>query len=269
MKHSESIAKLAVALVAAQSELRAIPKDATNPHYKSKYASLDSVVETVRPVLAKHGLAVVQGATVPETGAEGKLVGFAVETMLIHLSGEWVTNIAVVPVAKPDAQGAGGALTYGRRYGLSALLSLATDEDDDGHAASRKTASAAQRSVPAVRTNTGGQASPVSESAGAHGPASARTASPSGTRGMNDEERLAWAMSFPLRVRGEHANKPLGEVPSDVLHKVLAYSKDQAQVDAATMVLADRKQTETAHANGGAELALNDARPALSTEIKD
>lgn len=140
MKHSESITKLAVALVAAQGELKAVGKDAVNPHFKNRYASLDSIIDTVRPVLARHNLAVVQGAGVPETNEHGQLVGFAVETMLIHSSGEWLSNAAVVPVVKSDAQGAGGALTYGRRYGLSALLALATEDDDDGEVASRTTA---------------------------------------------------------------------------------------------------------------------------------
>ena len=155
MKHSESITKLAVALVAAQGELKAVGKDAVNPHFKNRYASLDSIIDTVRPVLARHNLAVVQGAGVPETNEHGQLVGFAVETMLIHSSGEWLSNAAVVPVVKSDAQGAGGALTYGRRYGLSALLALATEDDDDGNAASRttavKSAGAENPAVPSVR----------------------------------------------------------------------------------------------------------------------
>lgn len=138
MKHSESIAKLAAALVAAQAELRAVGMDAVNPHFKAKYASLDNIIETIRPTLARHKLAVVQGATLPESNSEGKVTGFTVETMLVHESGEWLTSGVVMPIAKADPQGAGAAITYGRRYGLSAILSLATDEDDDGNAASKQ-----------------------------------------------------------------------------------------------------------------------------------
>lgn len=134
MKHSDSIASLGAALVAAQGDIKAVGKDSVNPHFKNKYASLDSIIEATRPVLAKQGLAIVQGATAPITDETGKLVGFAVETMLIHKSGEWLVNSAILPLAKQDAQGAGGALTYGRRYGLSALLSLATEDDEDGQA---------------------------------------------------------------------------------------------------------------------------------------
>jgi hypothetical protein len=143
MKFSDSIAKLAPALVAAQGELKGIGKDATNPAFKSKYATLDHIIDAVRPVLAKHALALVQGASTPVTDETGTLCGFTVETMLIHASGEYVMNAAVMPLVKRDPQGAGGALTYGRRYGLSALLSISTDEDDDGNTASRPNATAA------------------------------------------------------------------------------------------------------------------------------
>lgn len=145
MKHSESIAKLAAALVAAQAELRAVYLDGRNPDYRSKYASLDNIIETVRPTLAKHGLAVVQGATSPHSDDAGRIAAIAVETMLVHASGEWICNTAIMPVvgrmlkgggrAEPDPQAGGSALTYGRRYGIAALLCLATDEDDDGNAA--------------------------------------------------------------------------------------------------------------------------------------
>jgi hypothetical protein len=136
VKHSDSIANLAAALVAAQADIRGVGKDSVNPHFKNKYASLDSIIDMVRPALAKHGLAVVQGATVPESDANGVLRGFTVETMLVHKSGEWLSNGAVMPMQKSDPQGAGAALTYGRRYGVSALLNISNDEDDDGNHAS-------------------------------------------------------------------------------------------------------------------------------------
>lgn len=143
MRQSESISKLAAALVVAQGELSTVGKDRANTFFNSKYATLDAIVEHVRPVLAKHRLAVIQGATMPETDANGVLRSFVVETMLVHESGEWLVNASIMPVApqtKRDGtvlpigpQAAGSAITYGRRYGISALLSLATDEDDDGN----------------------------------------------------------------------------------------------------------------------------------------
>ena len=138
MKTSDTLANLAPALAKAQGELKAIQKDATNPHFRNTYASLDTILESVRPVLAKHGLSLVQGAVAPHTDENGVIRSFVVETMLLHASGEYLTNAAIMPLGKPDAQGAGGALTYGRRYGVSALLALATEEDDDGNAAAAK-----------------------------------------------------------------------------------------------------------------------------------
>lgn len=137
MNRSDSIAKLATALVAANLELRPIAKDSTNPHFKSKFASLDAIMSDVRPILAKHGLAIVQGATTPHTNEHSVVTAFTVETLLVHSSGEWVQSSVVMPIVKSDPQGAGAALTYGRRYGVSALLGLSTDEDDDGNSASQ------------------------------------------------------------------------------------------------------------------------------------
>ena len=137
MTSSETTATLCAALVAAQGGLKPIAKDGKNPAFRSKYATLDGIMETVRPALAAHGLAVVQGVVHPETGEGGRLVGIMVETRLIHTSGEWLASVVPVPVAKGDAHGLGSALSYGRRYGLSALLALSTDEEDDGNAAAK------------------------------------------------------------------------------------------------------------------------------------
>jgi ERF superfamily len=128
MQKSDTIAKLADALAKAQSEIKSVSKDRTNPHFKNRYATLDAILDAVRPTLAKHGLSVVQGAS-------DTTQGFNVETFLVHASGEYIANVVAVPVSKQDAQGVGSALTYGRRYGVSALLALSTDEDDDGEAA--------------------------------------------------------------------------------------------------------------------------------------
>ena len=132
MKHSESITKVAVALVAAQAELPGIVKDRQNDHFKSKYATLDTIIEQIRPVLAAHHLAILQTASSDESAKV-----LTVATRLLHDSGEWIENAVVIPIAKMDPQGAGSALTYGRRYSLAALLAIAAEDDDDGNAASR------------------------------------------------------------------------------------------------------------------------------------
>lgn len=136
MKHSDSLAKIAPALLAVQAAVKAVPKDGFNPHFKNKFATLDAILEAVRPLLVANGLSLVQGGATPHTGEDGKVTALVVETMLVHSSGEWISNGVVMPLAKQDPQGAGGAVTYGRRYSLSLLLALATDDDDDGQQAS-------------------------------------------------------------------------------------------------------------------------------------
>ena len=152
MKQSESIAKLAVALVKAQGDMKSIVKDSTNPAFKSSYASLEATVDTVRPILAKYGLCTLQGESAPETD-EGKLTGFNVETIVLHESGEWISTAVFVPVEKPSAQGAVSALTYGRRAGLRAVFTLA-DTDDDGVTAQNHAPRTTTQSRPVSSTPT-------------------------------------------------------------------------------------------------------------------
>jgi hypothetical protein len=148
MNASPTITAIAPALVAAVGELAPVAKDATNPAFRNKYATLDSMMEQVRPVLARHGLAVLQSVTHPETDA-GRVVGIAVETRVLHTSGEWIAGLVTLPVEKSTAQGTGSAISYGRRYGLSALLGL-TAEDDDGQAASAPKPAPARAARPAA-----------------------------------------------------------------------------------------------------------------------
>jgi hypothetical protein len=152
MKQSDSIAKLAVALVKAQGDMKSIVKDSTNPAFKSSYASLEATVDTVRPILAKYGLCTLQGESAPETD-EGKLTGFNVETIVLHESGEWISTAVFVPVEKPSAQGAVSALTYGRRAGLRAVFTLA-DTDDDGETAQNHAPRTTTQSRPVSSTPT-------------------------------------------------------------------------------------------------------------------
>jgi len=134
MNKSESIAALAAALAKAQAEMENAHKTSSNPHFKSKYADLAEIINTVRPVLAAHGLSVVQFIGL-EAGVAIPIV--TVETVLMHSSGEWMSSVAAAPLSKPDAQGVGSVTTYLRRYSLAAVTGIA-QEDDDGNAASRK-----------------------------------------------------------------------------------------------------------------------------------
>jgi hypothetical protein len=140
MKSSETTQKIAAALVKVHKEIETIPFDAKNPFFKSKYTSLTAIMETIRPMLAKHGLFVLQGAGFHHTDSEGAITAITVDTSLIHESGEFYTIGVVVPLARGKdgvtPQAAGAAITYAKRYGVSAVLALVTDEDDDGNMAS-------------------------------------------------------------------------------------------------------------------------------------
>lgn len=131
MKRSEEIAELAKALVAFQGEV-SNPKNSTaNSFFESKYAPLPDVLNVVRPLLSKHGLCVVQS---PSNGEGGTIV---ISTLLLHTSGQWIeADPLVLKPEKTNPQGAGSAITYGRRYTLSTLLAVCSEDDDDGNEAS-------------------------------------------------------------------------------------------------------------------------------------
>lgn len=120
-----------MALSKAQGEITPAIKDNLNPHYKSKYADLNSVWNACRDQLSKNGLAVIQTMNYDERG-QLQLI-----TTLAHSSGQWIKSALPVLTQKNDAQGIGSALTYMRRYSLSAIVGISSDEDDDGEAAVR------------------------------------------------------------------------------------------------------------------------------------
>ena len=130
MNKSESIQNLAAALSKAQAEFPVIKFDSVNPFLKNSYASLGAVIAGSRPVLAKNGLAVTQ-LTFGEDGVVG------VETMLLHSSGEWISDRVSMQVGeergKSSDQVAGSIVTYLRRYSLASILGIYADEDGDGN----------------------------------------------------------------------------------------------------------------------------------------
>lgn len=122
---SQSIENIASALGKFQAETHGVVRDASNPYFKSRYATLEAVIETARPGLTKAGLAFLQ--------APAGLVGNSVEleTLLMHSgSGEWIRFTTAVPLQKPDPQGVGSAITYACRYALMAMLGLPPLDDD-------------------------------------------------------------------------------------------------------------------------------------------
>jgi hypothetical protein len=129
MQQSESIANLTLALSIVQGKMTYAVKDSANPFFKSKYADLESVWDACRSLLSENGLAVMQ---FPGEYYDGAM---RLTTIISHKSGEFMSQEMSVPVTKPDAQGAGSALTYMRRYALAAVVGV-VQADDDGNAAS-------------------------------------------------------------------------------------------------------------------------------------
>jgi ferredoxin len=123
MNKSDSIKELATALAKAQGEIENASKSTANAFFKSKYADLAECLNTVRPVLSKHGLSLSQFPSFDNGIA-------SVESIIMHSSGEWLSNIASAPVSKQDAQGVGSATTYLRRYSLAAIVGIAQEDDD-------------------------------------------------------------------------------------------------------------------------------------------
>jgi len=128
---SESIANLTLALSIVQGKMSHAVKDSANPFFKSKYADLESVWDACRKLLADNGLAVMQFPGLYTDHDKSMLL----TTIISHKSGEYLSQEMSVPVTKADAQGAGSALTYMRRYALAAVVGV-VQADDDGNAAS-------------------------------------------------------------------------------------------------------------------------------------
>jgi hypothetical protein len=129
--HSETIVKIAAALGKMQAVMQPAAKDKTNPHFKAKYADLVSVWEACRKPLTDNGLSVTQLIS-----SESPSV-VVVTTMLMHESGEWLRSSLQLSAGGGDPQKIGSAVTYGRRFGLCAMIGVVADDDDDGAAASR------------------------------------------------------------------------------------------------------------------------------------
>ncbi len=161
MTRSETITNLATALAKAQAEMPVAVFDATNPFLKSKYASLGSVIQASRPILAKYKLSLVQfpiseGTANAEdgNGAQGtaRLTEYiGVESILTHESGEFVSERILIPLTeekgKTRVQCAGSTLTYLRRYSWAAILGMYSDEDSDGSSPAQ---AFAPKSVPVL-----------------------------------------------------------------------------------------------------------------------
>lgn len=143
MRTSESIGKIAPAIVKAQASMGHAIKNATNPHFKNDYADLAAVIDSSKSILSDNGLAVLHGAESDTTDS------VTVTARLIHESGEWIESSLMLRPSKNDPQGVGSAITYGRRYTLTAILGMATADDDGNAASGNHAAPPARRETPA------------------------------------------------------------------------------------------------------------------------
>jgi hypothetical protein len=128
MKTSESLKNFAPAFRKAQSEMEGVAKESDNSYFKSKYASIDTIIEYLAPILDSNGLSFSQHPVSTERGV-------GVTTILMHDSGEWIQDSYTLPLAKPGVQQGSAAVTYARRYGLQSICGLRALDDDDGERA--------------------------------------------------------------------------------------------------------------------------------------
>jgi hypothetical protein len=129
MKTSENIIEISKAMNLAQREMRPAIKDSTNPHFRSKYSDLASVMDAIREPIGNNGLSIWQDATLED-------MGVSVTTRIVHVSGQWVEfGPLTIPIGKKDAHAVGSACSYGKRYALCAALGVVSDDDDDGNKA--------------------------------------------------------------------------------------------------------------------------------------
>lgn len=149
MRTSEQTNELSKALAAVQSEIESAKKTSNNPYFKSKYADLAEVWDTIRSALFKHGLSVIQAPAArfgeymkrsvkTDNGYKEiteREAFIEVTTRLTHESGQWIEEVLTMLPVKSDPQALGSAITYARRYSLSAIVGVC-QEDDDGAAAS-------------------------------------------------------------------------------------------------------------------------------------
>ena len=132
MKTSENVNELMKELIPALSEIKSVKKDAQNAFLKNKYATLDAIIETSKPILAKHNVSFLQ--TVSDCG---------IETFLFHTSGQWISSDCLKIEAEVTkglslAQATGVTITYAKRYQLGSLLGISTDDDTDGQFGNHK-----------------------------------------------------------------------------------------------------------------------------------
>ena len=137
--------KLSKALLAVQGTDLTIKKDASNPHFKYEYATLNSIMDVVEPVLTKNKLLLIQRPYMDIVDGHYQV---SVQTQLVHTESDEHIECEPSAVCDGTPQQVGSAITYLRRYGLSAILGLVTEDDDDGEGTRKSAYAAAAEKAP-------------------------------------------------------------------------------------------------------------------------
>lgn len=138
MKSSESLKELGTALCKAQSAVKVALKTSDNPFFKSSYADLSAVWEACREALTKNNLSVIQ--TIGEKDSKPTLT-----TMILHGSGEFISDTLLLPILKPGPQDMGSCIKYMRRYALASIVGVIDGQDDDAERAEGRVATGTQK----------------------------------------------------------------------------------------------------------------------------
>lgn len=194
---SENLNELAVALAKAQGEITPAEKDGLNPHFKSKYATLDSVWAACRQPLSKNGLSILQTISID---GENMLL----TTTLLHSSGQWVKSIIPIASGKMSPQVIGSALSYFKRYSLASMVGVVAGDDDDGESAQKA------RNVPVVEQKfiTPQQASEI--------------------RSILDEAILPFEPAYTETFLKVYKSASIEKMPSEAYSRALIYLKKKA-----------------------------------------
>lgn len=136
--HSDNLNELFAAVAKAQGEIKDPPFDMINPHFKSKFASLNAGLAEIRPIFSKHGLSITQWPSMNEKG-------HCVVTIIGHSSGQWIKSEMNLLLQKQDMQGIGAALTYAKRQMAFAAAGISGEDDDDGNSVSKPPSQSVQK----------------------------------------------------------------------------------------------------------------------------
>lgn len=201
----DTLDKLVPALIKFQSVVKPPAKTKTNPHLQNKYADLADIIDVIREPLSQNGFAFTQMVN-----------GGTLITILMHESGQSLTAETSLMLDKQTMQGMGSAITYARRYALSAILGIAAEDDDDGNGASSARNVQSQANTPANKTKP----------------------DPAKSGAKNEQGKLL----FKAKIDGEYKFMPIEQTPLEQLEWYAANSNIADLKAAAAEYLAKLKE---------------------------